>query len=174
LIEADLVKGVIAVPIAKYGRFNTRIMRPVGLTDEDRAAVVQFMVDRLGGAYDLKNVIDLVRYLLPTPPVPVRFRRNLLALGSGDPTRAICSTLIAQAYHSVRYPILPVVEGRDDPRYSTQTQRQLLHIRHHSLFTPRDFDLSPFFEVVKPTLVRGFDYKEMEWSELGSEKLLGS
>ena len=31
-------------------------------------------------------------------------------LGSGDPTRAICSSLIAAAFGSVRYPVLPDVE----------------------------------------------------------------
>jgi len=38
-------------------------------------------------------------------------------------------------------------------------------LRHHSLFTPRDFDLSPFFRIVKPTLARGFDYKGVAWEE---------
>ena len=30
--------------------------------------------------------------------------------------------------------------------------------------TPRDFDLSPYFEIVKPTLEYGFDYKRLEWA----------
>ena len=100
--------------------------------------------------YDLKNVIDLIRYLLPTPPVPVRFRRRMLALGSGDPTRAICSTVIAQAFQSVRYPILPQVRVQKilSNTHGTYSEREILHIRHHSLFTPRDFDLSPYFQVV--------------------------
>ncbi|MCP9231169.1 MULTISPECIES: hypothetical protein [unclassified Mesorhizobium] len=32
---------------------------------------------------------------------------------------------------------------------------------HHSLYTPRDFDLSPYFRIVKPTLEYGFDYRQM-------------
>ncbi len=163
LIEADLKQGVIGVPIAKYRNFNTRICRPVGLTDDDRDRVVRFMIARIGMRYDLKNVVDLMRYLLPTPPVPSRLRRRMLALGSGDPTRAICSSVIAQAFQSVRYPILPNVEERRaaaDPKVS-----EILHIRHHSLFAPRDFDLSPYFEVVKPTLAAGFDYKDLTWYE---------
>ena len=39
-----------------------------------------------------------------------------------------------------------------------------MHIRHHSLFAPRDFDLSPYFEVIKPTVEHGFDYKTFTWS----------
>jgi len=166
LIEADLTKGVIAVPLSTYRHFNTRICRPVRLADEDQRKVVSFMVERLGLQYDLKNVIDLLRYLLPTPPVPTPWRRRMLALGSGDPTRAICSTLVAQAFQSVHYPILP--EIRDVASYDEnhrQIVREILHIRHYSLFTPRDFDLSPYFEVVKPSIETGFDYRQLNWYE---------
>lgn len=161
LIEADMKNGVIAVPLSKYRALNTRICRPVNLTDEDRDEIVQFMVERLQMTYDLKHVFDLLRYLLPTPPVPVRWRRKMLSLGSGDPTRAICSTLIAQAFQSVQYPILPKI--REEPNGDGKGSRDLYQMRHYGLFTPRDFDLSPYFEIVKPTLKTDFDYKSLEW-----------
>jgi hypothetical protein len=166
LIEADLSKGVIAIPLSTYAESNTRICRPVQLTGNDQQALVQFMIDSLGKEYDLKNVIDLMRYLLPNPPVPVSWRRRMLAFGSGDPTRAICSTLIAEAFQKVRYPILPDIELLQvKPRGACQyTEKEILHIRHHSLFTPRDFDISPYFKVVKPTLETGFDYKKLNWA----------
>jgi hypothetical protein len=44
-------------------------------------------------------------------------------------------------------------------------RKEILHIRHHSLYTPRDFDLSPYFQIVKPTLEYGFDYKTVIWSD---------
>ena len=144
-----------------YERFHA------GLTPADRRAVVDFMISSLGRRYDTQNVVDLVRYLLPTPPVPVRWRRRMLALGSGEPTRAICSSLIAEAFGRINYPILPVVEPPDPSAtrpVSAYSRGEILHIRHHSLYTPRDFDLSPFFRVVKPTIERGFDYKELRWS----------
>jgi len=153
LIEADLVEGVIAVPISKYANHNTRICRPIGLTAEDQEAIVQFMVRNIGLTYDLKNIFDLMRYLLPTPPVPRRFRRDLIAFGSGEPTRAICSTLIAEAFQAVDYPILPVYDA------------DLLKKRHHTHFVPRDFDLSPYFQVVKPTLEDAFDYRTLSWEQ---------
>lgn len=157
LIEAHLQHGVIHVPLSKYDNFNTRICRPVNLKAEDLEGVIGHMTDSLGRTYDLKNIFDLMRYLLPQPPVPARFRRRMLALGSGDPTRAICSTLIAEAFQKVRYPILPTIQ--------TDAQaREILHIRHHSLFTPRDFDLSPFFRVVKPTIEEGFDHRSLTWT----------
>jgi hypothetical protein len=30
---------------------------------------------------------------------------------------------------------------------------------------PRDFDISPYFEIVKPTIVRGFDYTTLHWAD---------
>ena len=167
LIEADLQRGVIAVPLAKYASYTTRICRAVGLTPEDCRAVVEHMIGSLGKQYDLRNVIDLMRYLLPQPPVPMRWRRRMLALGSGDPTRAICSTLIAQAFESVRYPILPLVSSvfvEGSAKGETRIS-EIQHIRHHSLFTPRDFDISPYFQIVKPTIERTFDYRTMRWAE---------
>ena len=169
LVEADVVDGVIMVPLAQYAEMHTRICRPVGLGEEDRAKVIGYVLARLGHRYDLKNIVDLVRYLLPQPPVPVRWRRRLLALGSGDPTRAICSTLIAQAFQSLRYPILPEVSRRPAPREDcNDCYDEVLQIRHHSLFVPRDFDISPYFEIVKPSLANGFDYRGLRWEDAAS------
>ncbi|HEY5279615.1 MAG TPA: YiiX/YebB-like N1pC/P60 family cysteine hydrolase [Pseudolabrys sp.] len=158
LVEANIGQGVVAAPLSKYTRFHTRICRPIGLTDDDRARVCAYAAERIGFDYDLKNIIDLMRYLLPLP-VPQRWRRRMIALGSGHPTRIICSALIAQAFETVRYPILPKVTRAE----SEAARDEILEIRHSSLFAPRDFDISPYFEVVKPTIRRGFDYKAMAW-----------
>ena len=162
LIEAELDKGVIASPLSRYYKHNTRICRPVNLLNADRTRLVDQMVSALGKEYDLKHIFDLARYLFPTPPVPVRFRRRLLALGSGDPSRAICSTLIAESYQSIHYPILPTVETDPNNKQWQHIEQEILHIRHHSLFTPRDFDISPFFRIVKPTVEKGFDYRALD------------
>jgi len=161
LIEAEVGNGVISVPLSKYSKFHTRVCRPVGLTAEDLDKVCRYAIDRIGFDYDLKNIIDLARYLMPLP-VPQRWRRRMIALGSGDPTRMICSALIAQAFESVRYPILPKVTKAE----SRQARRDILEIRHSSLYAPRDFDISPYFEVVKPTITGGFNYKAMHWADL--------
>lgn len=47
--------------------------------------VAQYMIDRVGLRYERRAVIHLARVMLPTPPIPIRFRRRMLALGSGDP-----------------------------------------------------------------------------------------
>jgi hypothetical protein len=161
LVEANIGEGVVAVPLAKYGRVHSRICRPIGLNEDDRARVCAYAAERIGFDYDLKNIIDLLRYLFPLP-VPRRWRRRMMALGSGHPTRIICSALIAQAFENVRYPILPKIT-----RVESEAERaDILEIRHSSLYAPRDFDISPYFAVVKPTIVKGFDYKAMAWADV--------
>ncbi len=43
----------------------------------------------------------------------------------------------------------------------------LFRKRHPTLLTPRDFDLSPYFDVVKFNLIEAsdFDYTRMEWED---------
>ncbi|MEJ2123802.1 MAG: YiiX/YebB-like N1pC/P60 family cysteine hydrolase [Alphaproteobacteria bacterium] len=167
LIEANPGEGVIMSPLSKYITYNIRICRPVGLTSDEIEKVVRFAINRVGLKYDMRHILDLARYLIPTPPLPVRWRRRMLALGSGEPTRAICSTLIAQAFQSVRYPILPCVEQIPGHQHvqSAYSKREVFHIRHHSLFTPRDFDVSPYFMIVKPMVEAGFDPHKLHWAE---------
>lgn len=166
LVEVNLGEGCVSVPLSKYARYNTRICRLVGLTPQECREVTEFMVARIGLSYDMRNVFDLVRYFLPTPPVPVRWRRQMLAIGSGDPTRAICSSLIARAFQSVRYPILPDVREVKRRHGSNHARAEILHIRHHSLFAPRDFDLSPYFQIVKPHLAGDFDHRRLTWAQV--------
>jgi hypothetical protein len=161
LIEAEINVGVATAPLSKYSNFHTRVCRPVGLSAHDCAAVCAYALARRGLDYDLKNITDLMRYLLPMP-VPKRWRRRMMAMGSGDPTKIICSALIAQAFQSVRYPIL----AKATETRSRAARREILEIRHHSLYAPRDFDISPYFAVVKPTIEAGFDYKKLHWADL--------
>ena len=108
LIEANIGDGVISAPLSKYFPYHTRLCRPVGLSYEDRTTVCRYAINRIGFGYDTKNILDLMRFLIPLP-MPQRWRRRMIALGSGDPTKMICSALIAQAFDAVRYPILPKI-----------------------------------------------------------------
>lgn len=160
LIEANIGEGVTTAPLSKYFTFHTRVCRPVGLSYEDRTTVCRYAINRVGFGYDTKNILDLMRFLFPLP-IPQRWRRRMIAIGSGDPTKIICSALIAQAFEAVRYPILPKITRAG----SRQARREILHIRHSSLYMPRDFDISPYFEVVKPTIELGFDYTALHWAD---------
>jgi len=167
LVEATAKAGVAAVPLSTYARFNSRICRPVRLGEADRRKVIDSAIRNLGKQYDLKQIVDLARYLWPYPPVPVSVRRRMLALASGDPTRAICSTMIAEAFQTIGYPILPDPGAAHDAvagkpyAVAPYQQRELRHIVRHGLYAPRDFDVSPYFDVIKPTIEGGFDYRKL-------------
>ena len=68
---------------------------------------------------------------------------------SDDPDASDSGELVVQVK------VEPADEHETHP-VSTYSRDEILHIRHHSLYTPRDFDLSPFFRVVKPTIERNF------------------
>lgn len=161
LVEAVIGKGVVSAPLSEYSQFHTRICRPIGLTSEDLEKVCAYAVGCIGLNYDLRNLFDLGRYLVPLP-VPQRWRRRMVALGSGNPTKLICSSLIARAFQSVRYPILPKVTRLE----SKAARREILAIRNSSLYMPHDFDISPYFAIVKPTIEMGFDYRKLHWADL--------
>ncbi|MBL4819757.1 MAG: lipo-like protein, partial [Gammaproteobacteria bacterium] len=154
LLEADLRQGVHLVPLLKYANFNVRICRPVGLGHEDCRRLIEFARSKLGYQYDLKNIFDLIRYLVQKPVVPNRYRRSMLGLGSGEPTKAICSTLIAQSFQHIDYPILPR-KGEE----SGDGEVPIYYKRHFTHYTPRDFDVSPYFRIIKPTVEQGFDFR---------------
>lgn len=186
LIVEALPEGVVASPVSKYIDFNVRLMRPHRLRSEHRQAILNDAIATLGWTYDLRNVFDLARYLIPVSFVPNRFRRTALHFGSGAPTEVICSSLIGQLFQKVRFPIMPHVElpgGFDSPEprrpgvlrrlfgYESSRFTGLFHMRHPTLLTPKDFDLSPYFEVVKFNLIADetFDYQRIRWADAEAE-----
>ena len=167
VIEADLEHGVFPVPLAKYVDYNVRVCRPYCLTDEDRDRVVDEVVSHIGDQYDRRQLVDLGRYLTPFHLLPGRWRRKAFFSGQSDSRAVICSSLIAQAFLGVRYPILPVLPGsvgeeKADGLYPWGTRIRSPHPR---LVLPRDFDLSPYFRIVKFNSVEEgpFEYQRLEW-----------
>jgi len=177
IIEA-LMDGVVASPLSKYASFNLRICRPVGLQSDDLRRVLDEVLAQLGLRYDVKNILDLARYFFPVSLIPRRFRRRALQFGSGLTTQVICSSLIGRAFQNVGFPILPTTM----PGTATVAQRRLLDrllrrtpppypalFRRQvpSIITPRDFDLSPYFEIIKfnPVEASRFDYRRIRWDD---------
>jgi len=180
LVEALVESGVVVSPVSKYRDFNIRICRPHQLTAADQAVVVDHAIAHVGRTYDLKNLFDLARYFLPVSIVPARLRRQALEFGSTDPTRAICSSMIAECFARVRFPIVPryeplppgavAVPGRYAwlERFSRRAhETHLLRMVSPTLITPRDFDLSPYFEIIKFNVIESsrFDYHKLRWIE---------
>ena len=177
VVEALVEEGVVASPLSKYLDFNIRVCRPYNLRREDLREVLDDVMVQIGYRYDVKNLIDLARYFLPVSLVPRRLRQRALTFGSGIPTQVICSSLIAHAFSRVRYPILPeVTPGDAPPQIRSKLAwlgRQplpvagLFHTPPITLTTPRDFDISPYFEIVKFNILEDtrFDYRQIRWAD---------
>jgi hypothetical protein len=160
IVEALVDRGVVVSPLVKYIDFNIRVCRPVGLSREKIEIVIDYVLSRRGSTYDQRNIRDLFRYLLPFHLIPMRLREEALHFGSGKETETICSSMLAEAFAKVGFSIMPVhVRRREFKRgrlwekiFGRPTRRVtsgLLKQRHPTLCVPLDFDLSPYFDVVK-------------------------
>ena len=174
IVEALVEEGVVASPLSKYIDFNMRVCRPYNLRRDDLEIVLDDVIEQIGYRYDVQNLIDLARYFLPVSMVPRRFRRSALEVGHGLPTQVICSSMLARAFTRVGYPILPEVMGTDDTddrgwldwlARRPLSPAALFRRPQLTLTTPRDFDLSPYFEVIKFNILEEmrFDYRKIRW-----------
>lgn len=170
VLEAQLGDGTILSPLSKYKDYHIRICRPRRLTFNDSEEVIVHAAAKLGFDYDIRHIFDLARfmapyYLAPYGLLPKRWRSSLFNPNKNEEARAICSTLIGQAFHSVEFPVKPVLEektngnmqmSKADPRF----------------YTPADFDASPYFDIIKYPLI-GFDdlavYRSLPWKSANVE-----
>jgi len=77
-----------------------------------------------------------------------------------DPTARL------QAFQSVHYSILPdVMLKKSNHPTCVQCDKEILHIRHHTLFTPRDFDGSLYFLIIKPTIRQIVNPHRLKWDD---------
>jgi hypothetical protein len=160
IAEALVDRGVVVEPLVKYIDFNIRVCRPHGLSKEQIEKVLDYVLVRVGHTYDRRNILDLFRYLLPVRLIPMRLREDALHFGSGKDTETICSSLLAEAFGQVGFSILPLhirrkavargpLQEKILGRPTRLTRSGFLKARHPSLCVPQDFDLSPYFDVVK-------------------------
>ncbi len=161
LIESMLGKGTIVTDLNHYKTEHIRICRPQGLSRSDAQKVSNFAIHRLGRMYDLRHIFDLYRFLFPWALWPRRWRSSLFEANPQQPTHDICSSMIAEAFMGVKFPILPILV-RDT------TKGVQIIPRNPKLFTPSDFDYSPYFHIIKyPYLdiVGPSSYSELPWKE---------
>ena len=105
IVEADFAAGVRAIRLSELNALQVRVLRPVRLSDEHRRLLAEWVVSRIGSEYDLAQAWFLGRSLLR---LPVRARsRSSPDATTASSTRFICSSLLAQAFALVGYPIQP-------------------------------------------------------------------
>ncbi len=161
LVEALLGEGTVVVPVSKYRHDHLRICRPTKLSPKDANAVTGFTIRRLGTAYDVRQLLDLARFFFPWALMPRRWRSSLFHHNAGSPTRTVCSCLLAEAFSSVDFPILPFIDRGTDSNVR-------FFKRNPKLFTPKDFDYSPYFDIIKYPFL-GIDdlgiYRRLPWAD---------
>lgn len=160
VIESLLGKGTIVASLYQYKQAHIRICRPDGISREDSQKVIAYTIEKLGHEYDVRQILDLARLLLPWSFLPRRWRSCLFTYNAGESTRQVCSSLLAEAFASVRFPILPVLK-------QTPTNELALLQRNPRLFTPKDFDYSPFFDIIKYPIYELSEkaiYRHLPWS----------
>ncbi len=161
IIESLLGFGTVVNPLSEYTDDNLRICRPDGLSFEDQNKVVNFAIEHLGMNYDVRQLLDLARFMFPYAILPRRWRSSLFQHNAGRPTNIVCSSMIARCFHSVNFPMLPTIR-------SDKNDHLKFHKRNFRLFVPSDFDYSPYFTILKfpawPLAARE-GYKNLPWTD---------
>lgn len=156
LVESEIDRGTVITPLSHYDSYHMRICRPIGLTKVDCEQVIGFMMDKVGMAYSVHHLLDLARFLIPWwTIIPRSWHSSLFEHNAGESTKAVCSSLVAEAFSQVDFPILPLIQENEQGKYR-------LFRRNPRLYTPRDFDYSPFFDVIKCPLLRS---KTNKWGK---------
>ncbi len=163
IIESQLGLGTVIRPLSVYKNDHLRLCRPSGITYKDGQEVTRYAVEHLGFDYDVRQIFDLFRLLFPWFIMPRQFRSTLFRHHAGGTTRTVCSTMIAQAFGSIQFPILPLVKHSD-------AQGVQVFRRNPKLCTPSDFDYSPYFEIIKYPFLdfqHQANYRLMPWTGAG-------
>ncbi len=154
LVEALLEEGVVVAPLEKYRAHTVRICRPHDIDVPDLDRVIHAVLADLGKRYDTRNLLELAAMqLFPIRVGPFKPAPPEQCLGRCSGLEVICSGMIASAFYSVGYPVLPGLGGSAD-QPDDELRRVPMIGRHPTQVLPRDFDLSPNFQIIKPGLRR--------------------
>ncbi len=163
IAESLLGQGTIVSPLHQYSDEHLRICRPRGLTRSDAQRVINYAVYQLGTDYNVRQLMDLARFLVPYWWIPKRWQSSLFEHNAGRPTKTVCSAMMAEAFASVQFPIRPLLHQNEDGEVK-------MFQRNTKLITPSDFDHSPYFDVIKYPLLDFDDlavYRKLPWDRSG-------
>lgn len=161
IIESLLGKGLICSPIDIYKGYHIRISRPRNLTRKDAQKVLSYIFHKLGAEYNIRQLYDMWRFFVPWSIFPRRWRSSLFENPNSPSARTVCSTVIAEAFQSVHFPILPLVKRKGEHGIE-------LYQLNPKMLTPKDFDYSPYFDIIKYPFIEFVDnqfYHLLPWSK---------
>ncbi len=164
IIEGMMDQGNVLSPLSLYRHHHIRICRPIGITPSDMNLVIKYAIKAIGQPYSMRHLLDLTRFVLPWSILPRRWGSSLFRTSTGEPESGICSSLIAEAFASVQFPILPFIKS--DPEEGFEVFQRNPH-----LYAPKDFDYSPYFEIIKYPLFNPDEplpyYRRLPWTKSG-------
>ncbi len=161
LVEAMIGEGTIIVPMSKYKNEHIRVCRPTGLSHHDAQKILSYAVHSIGRTYNIRHFFDLGRYILSSKFIPKEWHSSLFKNSKGKTKQDICSVMIAKAFMSVKFPILPLM------RKNGEKDVEMIH-RNPKLYVPSDFDYSPYFDIIKYPMmpVTGYNaYRYLPWQD---------
>lgn len=161
IIEGFMGKGIVFSTLESYSQYHLRICRPKGISRHDAQSVINCAIGQVGFHYDNWQIFDLFRFLIPWSILPKTWRSSLFTFKPGHETKTVCSTMIAKSFQSVQFPILPLVQVDEKGSIS-------LYHRNPKLYTPKDFDYSPYFEIIKYPFIENSNpalYRHLPWKE---------
>lgn len=159
IAESELGQGTVIRPLYAYQHEHLRICRPRGLRAVDRDKIMFFIADQIGKPYNIRHIAALLLFLMPYRILPRSWMARWFYKLNSETTQVICSAMIAEAFNQVNFPILPHIE-------TVSIDKLALIKRSSSLYTPADFDVSPYFAIIKYPMfnVAGHkNYHDLPW-----------
>ena len=140
---------------------HIRLCRPYQISHSDIQHVLNYAINHLGADYNLRHLLDLGRFVFAAKYIPRKWNSTLFEKDDSSAREEICSGIIAKAFMSVHYPILPSFQ-------STNLKHQEFIHRNPKLFIPADFDYSPYFKIIKFPKFHAYEtpvYHHLPWNE---------
>lgn len=157
VLEALFGEGIVLTPLNQYEGEHIRICRPIDLCPDDAQKVMNNSLKSLGKKYSSRQIFDLLRFLLPIKILPKRWLSSLFCYKKNTWTEEICSTMLVNAFTKVGFPVRPIIQKDEHDNIK-------LIRRNPLLFTPSDFDYSPYFQIIEyPILGAGNHYRDLNW-----------
>ena len=133
------------------------------MTRKDAQSVINYAIYQLGTDYNVRYVMDLARFMFPYWWIPKRWVSTLFEHNAGRPTKTVCSVMMAEGFAAVQFPIRPVLHQDENGNLK-------MYRRNSRLITPSDFDVSPYFDVIKYPILDLDDlavYRKLPWDRTG-------
>ncbi len=141
IVEGIAGKVIKVSRLSHYKKYHLRLCRPINIAEKNLQQALTYAMSAVGHEISLWQIGNLFKLLLFWTILP-----NWVFAGFYKPKQGfrpkICSSVIAEAFASAKFPILPSISrDREGKHHLTPTDPQF--------FVPTMIDYSPYFEIIK-------------------------